>query len=797
MNASSNGNLQFSSTSVEWTNACLPTALFNNAILPHWDDLIDTGTTTCAGGPCGIFTSVSGSAPNRIFNIEYRENTFASSSAYVNYEVRLYEGADGRFDIVYGQVDGTGTSATVGVQRGTGLSFTQYECNTGGLTSGLLLTFAPLGCGSPTLTPTFTPTLTNTPTFTLTPSPTATIAPCGTGGDYFIAQSTGVIDPGVTDSGNHCDDCGTVITLPFTYNLYGLPFTTASVTSNGQLDFGTVNTSFSNVCLPSASSSYAIFPHWDDQRTDTGTGCASYASGCGVFTSVTGSAPNRIFNIEWRATYFGSGNPVNYEVRLYEGQDRFDIIYATVGETGGSATVGVQRGTGATFTQYECNTAGTLSAGLQLTFAPLGCGSPTLTPTNTRTSTFTSTPTNTNSPTITPGGPTLTPTNTNTPTNTLTATNTSTPTATPPICGPGSNYVIATATGTIVAGTTRIDGAGCDDCVTNVVLPFTFNFYGSPFTTVNASSNGNLQFTSASTAFSNACLPTATLNNAILPHWDDLITTSTTACAGGPCGIYTSVSGAPGSQIFNIEWRAVDFSSGSAYVNFEVRLYEGTAGYFEVVYGTITGSGTSATVGVQRGTGAAYTSFECNTGGLSSGLLLQFTEPPCVTATPSATATPLSSNLVVHVAWQGRPVNTTRYVVPITMTLKSSAGEYNFPVQNTDQQGFVTFTVSSVPAGTYDIRVKSPTKYYANCSTVTLPGSGTTQKDMGTMQGGDANGDNRVNATDFNILKNTLGKGCGDSGYDDRADFNGDCLVNTQDFNILKGNTGLAGCSGL
>ena len=50
-----------------------------------------------------------------------------------------------------------------------------------------------------------------------------------------------------------------------------------------------------------------------------------------IFTSITGSAPNRIFNIEWRALYFaGTLALPTYELRLYEGQTRFDVIYGTV-----------------------------------------------------------------------------------------------------------------------------------------------------------------------------------------------------------------------------------------------------------------------------------------------------------------------------------------------------------------------------------------------------------------------------------------------------------------------------------
>src|SRR5205823_13793650 len=130
--------------------------------------------------------------------------------------------------------------------------------------------------------------------------------------------------PGTTDIGNHTDDGATTITLPFAYNLYGTSFTSASATSNGQLDFQTTDTAYNNTCLPDTAASYAIFPHWDDLRTDTQTGCSAFTSGCGIFTSTTGTAPNRIFNIEWRAVYFSPNTSVaNFEVRLYEGQSRF------------------------------------------------------------------------------------------------------------------------------------------------------------------------------------------------------------------------------------------------------------------------------------------------------------------------------------------------------------------------------------------------------------------------------------------------------------------------------------------
>src|SRR5207244_2389955 len=105
---------------------------------------------------------------------------------------------------------------------------------------------------------------------------------------------------------------------------------------------------------------------------------------------------------------------------LYENQARFDIIYATVANGGGGATVGVQYQGGPQITQFSCNSA-SLSNGLGLVFTEPDCGTSTPTPTGTA-----PTATNTDTPTDT-----FTPTDTRTPTNTFTPTNTATNTPTP------------------------------------------------------------------------------------------------------------------------------------------------------------------------------------------------------------------------------------------------------------------------------------------------------------------------------------------------------------------------------
>ena len=173
-----------------------------------------------------------------------------------------------------------------------------------------------------------------------------TVQGCPPQDHYTIAQIGGSIVPGTADTGNHADDLTTAVVIPFSYTLYGTSFTTINVSSNGNAQFTTTDTAFTNVCpLPWTTHNSTIFPYWDDQRTDTQTGCAAFPGGvCGIFTSVSGVAPNRIFNIEWRTVYFSSTTTTaNHELRLYEGQTRFDVIYGTLGLGNTSATAGVQK----------------------------------------------------------------------------------------------------------------------------------------------------------------------------------------------------------------------------------------------------------------------------------------------------------------------------------------------------------------------------------------------------------------------------------------------------------------------
>jgi hypothetical protein len=200
---------------------------------------------------------------------------------------------------------------------------------------------------------------------------------------YQVAQSLGVaITPGTTQvSGFACadvglpnDDCVAPVALPFPYTFYGQTFTSANVSTNGALQFASASNDYgqNQVCFPLPQFSYAILPHWADLQTN--------GPGEGIFTSVTGEPGSRVFNVEWRASYnFLPPGTLNFEVRLYENQQRFDIVYGNVGGSGASSpgggnmlpTVGAQQATGAQYTAFSSScgrAAGGLRGGLALAF---------------------------------------------------------------------------------------------------------------------------------------------------------------------------------------------------------------------------------------------------------------------------------------------------------------------------------------------------------------------------------------------------------------------------------------------
>ena len=217
---------------------------------------------------------------------------------------------------------------------------------------------------------------------------------------------------GTTDTGNHCDDCDTTVDLPFPFRLYDITFDFVQVSSNGRLDFlcNHEPAPWGN-CLPAAgncSFAYTIFPYWAPFRTDMAQpGCSVWANGCGIFTSVSGTSPNRIFNIEWHALVsFLSNTTYDFEVRLYENEpnQRFDVIYGAATARFPLFWVGGVQGPPGFFTEDFCEEGVSpprANVSRTYTFVPCASPTPTSTPTATASATATATPTASLSPTPT------------------------------------------------------------------------------------------------------------------------------------------------------------------------------------------------------------------------------------------------------------------------------------------------------------------------------------------------------------------------------------------------------------
>ncbi len=397
--------------------------------------------------------------------------------------------------------------------------------------------------------------------------PACTLPACGLGADYVVSTSSDSLVPGTTDIGNHCDDCRTTVALPFPVQFYGQTFTTASVSSNGLLRFGgLVSTSGTPTCLPAPGLTNTIAAHWDDLQTaNPGGGCPI----CGIFATTTGTAPHRIFHLEWRATRAGVGGLVEFQVRFPEDGSAFDIVYGTVTNAGRGATVGVQRGTNSPVTQFGCAVT-TLQAGLKLTFQPRPCTT-----------------------------------------------------------GCDANYEVTRISGAFgPAAGAPLPGSQCDDCTLPLTLPFPVHFYGEEFASVTLSSNGTIQFGSADPSATNTCLPAPPFQGALLPYWDNLDLRPTITNTFVP-GIYTTVVGSTPGRVLIVEWRGCLQGDGSCNhkIDFTVRLNEGTnLVYF--TYGSVANGGVGATIGLQQSPGALFTPFSCSTPALvDSSTWLGFDQP--------------------------------------------------------------------------------------------------------------------------------------------------------------------------
>lgn len=149
--------------------------------------------------------------------------------------------------------------------------------------------------------------------------------------------------------------------------------------------------------------------------------------------------------------------------------------------------------------------------------------------------------------------------------------------------------------------------------------------------------------------------------------------------------------------------------------------------------------------------------------------------------TPTPTNTPVAATIQGSVNLQGRPTPPhARWSVPLTVTVCGTPY-----LVTSDTSG--NFAVAGLTAGNCDIAIRN-THTLSNIRRNYTLVNGVNTINMGELKEGDANGDDRVNSSDFLLLRGSYFKSVGQAGFVDGADFNEDDVVNSSDFLLLRSN---------
>ncbi|MFJ8822743.1 S8 family serine peptidase [Streptomyces sp. NPDC102467] len=159
------------------------------------------------------------------------------------------------------------------------------------------------------------------------------------------------------------DEDAKSLALPFPVSLYGVSYTSASVTTDGLINFLSPRVGdYENTALPAAARpNGTVAALWDDLVLDNKSS---------VQTATTGAKGNRKFAIVWNQAAYanGSGDRATFEAVFDEATGSVTLQYKTVGDRGASATVGIENQTGTDGLQYAYDQA-VVTAGSAVHFA--------------------------------------------------------------------------------------------------------------------------------------------------------------------------------------------------------------------------------------------------------------------------------------------------------------------------------------------------------------------------------------------------------------------------------------------
>ncbi len=198
------------------------------------------------------------------------------------------------------------------------------------------------------------------------------------------------------------------------------------------------------------------------------------------------------------------------------------------------------------------------------------------------------------------------------------------------------NFEDISGTGTAIALT--------DDSIEQFPIGFTFDYYGSVYTSFYASSNGFL----ADNGTTNGCctggsLPgTSTPNGTIAGWWEDL-----NPSAGGTVH-YQTMGTAPNRYVI-VQYTAIQHYSSGNPVTMQFKLFE-TSNVIEVHYQAAPSDGGTHSAGIENQDGTVGLQYYLGTAALSTPLAVRYSPAPALEATDTDTATVNISDPTIDVS---------------------------------------------------------------------------------------------------------------------------------------------------
>lgn len=159
-------------------------------------------------------------------------------------------------------------------------------------------------------------------------------------------------------------------------------------------------------------------------------------------------------------------------------------------------------------------------------------------------------------------------------------------------------------------------GLGDDEVSSALALGFPFSYYGSTYNDVYVCSNGFVSLLATTNAWTNQALPDgADPAGVIAPFWDDL-----NPASGGT--VHTQAF----ADRFIVQWTAVRHYGNSDVYTFQVILHDDGAIDFQ--YGTLVGSLTSCTIGIESPDNSIASQVVFNAAYLQNNMAVRFASAP-------------------------------------------------------------------------------------------------------------------------------------------------------------------------